>query len=85
MLAAGDYFLVTTAIEGARVADLNWGTANARTIVVRFWFNCGTTGLYSFRLANSATNRCYVHQFSYPTASVWMLVSAVVPGDTTGT
>jgi hypothetical protein len=84
-LAATDYAIFTQAIEGSRIADLQWGTASARQIVMRFQVNSGYTGKFSFRIGNSAANRSYVSQFDIPVANTWTLIKAVVPGDTTGT
>jgi hypothetical protein len=85
VLAAGDYILFDQPIEGARIADFQWGTANAKQVVVRFWFNSTITGKFSFRIINGAINRSYVSQFDYTTANTWQIITAVVPGDTTGT
>src|SRR5215471_9456313 len=82
---ASAYALITQRIEGLRVADLQWGTANAKPVMLRFWANASTAGTYSVRFGNAvgAATRCYVAQFTLA-AATWTQVSLVVPGDTTG-
>ena len=82
---ASAYALITQRIEGLRVADLQWGTANAKPVVLRFWANASTAGTYSVRFGNAvgAATRCYVAQFTLA-AATWTQVSFAVPGDTTG-
>ena len=79
--------LISQYIEGNRVADLNWGTANAVPIVVRLSaMSTAVTGTFSFRIGNNTSpSRSYIQQFDIPTANVWTDVAAAVPGDTTGT
>jgi hypothetical protein len=33
----GDTFPIAQRIEGYNIADLNWGTADAKTVTVSFW------------------------------------------------
>src|SRR5262245_11719469 len=84
-LGAAQQFIMSHHIEGNRVADFGWGAAGAKQIVVRFWFYSTIAGTYHFRLTNNAVDRCYIHPFSIPVASTWYLITAAVPGDTTGT
>jgi hypothetical protein len=37
LVLANDFFLVQQRLEGFNLADLGWGTANAKTITVSFW------------------------------------------------
>lgn len=83
-LAAGEYLQFRTRLEGLNVADLLWGTANARPIVVRFLFN-GPSGTYALRVGNSAGNRSYVALFSPSAANTDEIIEIAVPGDTSGT
>jgi hypothetical protein len=85
VLATTDYVFIRTNIEGSRLVNLQWGTVKAKQVVVRFWFLSSVAGKYSFRVANSDTSRSYVYQFDVVTASAWIEVIAVIPGDTTGT
>jgi hypothetical protein len=71
-------------IEGFNVADLDWGTANAKTITVSFWARSTVTGTYSGNVTNNGGNRSYVFTYAL-TANTWTYVTATIPGDTTGT
>jgi len=71
-------------IEGFNVADLDWGTANAKTITVSFWARSTVTGTYSGNVSNGGGNRSYIFTYAL-TANTWTYVTATVPGDTSGT
>jgi hypothetical protein len=81
--AATDYAMISTFIEGQRVADLMWGTPQAVPVVLRFSMaaNAGA-GPYSIRVSNSAGDRSYLAAF---TAASWSDIVIPIPGDTTGT
>jgi len=72
-------------IEGFNIADLGWGTANAKTVTVSFWVQSSVTGTYGFGLINASVNRSYVGQFTISSANTWTQVSVTVAGDTSGT
>lgn len=82
---AGDFFITTQQIEGFNVSDLNWGTANARTITLSFVVLSSLTGTFGGSLRNSAANRAYPFTYSIPTANTFTTVSVTIPGDTSGT
>jgi hypothetical protein len=73
-------------IEGARIAAFQWGSAQAKPIVIRFWLY-GQQGQYSISVRNGAQNRSYVAPFLIPpfwhnTLQEWVFS---IPGDTIGT
>jgi hypothetical protein len=75
-------------IEGVNVADLGWGTANARTITLSFWVK--STGLsypvtLGGSLRNSASNRSYPFSYTINASDTWEQKTITIPGDTTGT
>ena len=72
-------------IEGYNVADLNFGTANAKTITVSFWAYSSLTGTFAGSLVgtNGSAFRSYVFTFSLASANTWTYVSVTIPGDTT--
>ena len=71
-------------IEGFNVADLDWGTANAKTITISFWARSTVTGTYSGNVTNSGGNRSYIFTYAL-TANTWTYVTATIAGDTSGT
>jgi hypothetical protein len=80
-------------IEGFNMADLMWGTANAKTVTLSFWVRSSLTGTFAVSLNNATTTdigsatvgRSYVSTFTVSTADTWQQVSITVAGDTTGT
>jgi hypothetical protein len=72
-------------IEGYNIADLDWGTANAKTITVSFWVRSSLTGAFGASIFNSAANRVYPFSYTISSANTWTQISVTVPGDTTGT
>jgi hypothetical protein len=80
-----DYFWVRQNIEGYNTSDLNWGTANAKTVTVSFWAYSSLTGSFSATLCNDSNNRCFPFSYSIPVANTWTYITQTVTGDTTGT
>jgi hypothetical protein len=71
-------------IEGQSIADLMWGTANARPVTLTFWVKISITGTFGVVLRSANAGLSYAVSFSYPTANTWQLVTATIPGPTTG-
>jgi hypothetical protein len=72
-------------IEGTNVADLGWGTANAKTVTLSFWVRSSLTGTFGGSLKNSANNRSYPFTYSISVADTWEYKTVTVAGDTSGT
>lgn len=85
-VAAGDYSMVAQPIEGARVADLRWGSGFAKTITIRFGVNA-PAGTYCVTVLNSALNRSYVAEYTIAggESNTDVVKSVTIPGDTSGT
>jgi hypothetical protein len=83
--AAGDYLFESTSIEGLNMADLGWGTANAKTVTLSFWVRSSVTGTYGIGLRNSAGNRSYVATYTINSANTFEYKTITITGDTTGT
>jgi hypothetical protein len=84
-LAAGQYARVWQSVEGLNVADLGWGTADARAVTVSFWARSSLTGTFGGSVANSAFNRSYPFTYAVSAANTWEYKTIVIPGDTAGT
>jgi hypothetical protein len=84
-LGAGDYFCYAQIIEGYNMADLNWGTANAKTITLSFWVYSSLTGTFGGNISNGSQSRAYPFTYSIPTANTWTTISVTIAGDTSGT
>jgi hypothetical protein len=84
-VSSGDYQGLVQKIEGYNVADLAWGTANAKTITLSFWVRSSLTGTFGGSLFNGAHDRSYPFTYTISAANTWELKSVTVAGDTTGT
>jgi hypothetical protein len=80
-----DNFQLQHRIEGYNFGDLNWGTANAKTITISFWVYSSLTGTFGGALDNASGNRAYPFTYSIPTANTWTQISVIIAGDTSGT
>jgi len=84
-LGAGDYYTITQYIEGYNIADLNWGTANAKTITLSFWVRSSLTGTFGGALENNGQSRSYPFTYTISSANTWEQKSLTIAGDTSGT
>jgi hypothetical protein len=84
-IVSDDYFLLTQPIEGFNIADLGWGTANAKTVTLSFWVRSSLTGTFGGALNNSAVNRSYPFSYTISAANTWEQKTVTIAGDTSGT
>ena len=84
-VGASEQFLQRYNIEGFNTADLDWGTANAKTVTLSCWVRSSLTGAFGGSFQNSATDRNYPFSYTISSANTWELKSITVAGDTTGT
>jgi hypothetical protein len=84
-VGTSDYQGLVQKIEGYNVADLGWGTANAKTVTLSFWVRSSLTGTFGGVLSNSAANRSYPFTYTISAANTWTQISVTIAGDTTGT
>jgi hypothetical protein len=84
-VSASDYQGFVQKIEGYNVADLGWGTANAKTITLSFWVRSSLTGTFGGSLFNAAHDRSYPYSYTISAADTWEQKSITITGDTTGT
>lgn len=84
-VTATDYFNIAQHIEGFNVADLGWGTANARTVTISFWVRSSLTGTFGGALNNSGASRSYPFTYTISAANTWEQKTVTIAGDTSGT
>jgi hypothetical protein len=84
-VSAGDVFGVGQVIEGYNIADLGWGTANAKIVTLSFQVYSSLTGTFGGSLQNSGSTRSYPFTYSIPVANTWTTISVTIAGDTSGT
>jgi hypothetical protein len=82
---AGENFVIIQRIEGYNIADLGWGSANAKTITLSFWVRSSLTGTFGGALRNSAANRSYPYSYTISSANTWEQKFITITGDTSGT
>jgi len=84
-IGASQQYNIQQHIEGYNVADLGFGTANAKTVTLSFWVRSSVTGTFSGALRNSAANRSYPFSYTINSANTWEFETITIAGDTTGT
>jgi hypothetical protein len=84
-VSASDYYQLQQKIEGYNFADLNWGTANAKTVTLSFWVQSSLTGTFGGSFQNNGSSRNYPFSYTITTANTWQQISVTIAGDTTGT
>jgi hypothetical protein len=84
-IGSGDYFAVIQRIEGFNIADLAWGTANAKTITLSFWVRSSLTGTFGGGLKNATSNYNYPFSYTISSANTWEQKSITISGATSGT
>ena len=84
-VVSGDTFSIQQRIEGFNVADLGWGTANAKTVTLSAWVYSSLTGTFGGALLNSANTRSYPFSYTISSANTWTQISVTIAGDTSGT
>jgi hypothetical protein len=82
--STSDYTMVTQFIEGFNTADLAWGTASAKPVVVSFWVRSSVVGTYTVALQNNAQSRSYISTYTINSANTWEQKIIYIPGETTG-
>lgn len=84
-VGSSDQFGLRQIIEGLNHSDLNWGSANAKTITISFWVRSSLTGTFGCSLYNYAGNRSYPFTYAISSANTWEKKTVTVAGDTSGT
>jgi hypothetical protein len=85
-LAGSDHLQIVQPIEGFNVADLKFGAAAAKTVVVQFGVKA-PAGTYCVALSTSTSTRSYVAEYVIAggEANTDVVKSVVIPGDVAGT
>jgi len=84
-VASTDEFDIAQYIEGFNIADLAWGTANAKTVTLSFWVYSSLTGTFGGQIANYNSSRSYPFSYTISSANTWTQISVTITGDTSGT
>jgi len=84
-VGSADYFILRQMIEGSNITDLNWGTAEAKTITLSFWARSSLTGAFGGSVQNGASSRSYPFTYTISLANTWEYKTITISGDTSGT
>ena len=78
-----DFYAIIQSIEGYNIADLEWGTANAKTATLSFWVRSSLTGTFGATM-NNGGSRSYPITYTISAANTWEYKTITIPGDTSG-
>jgi hypothetical protein len=84
-IGASQFYNIFQIIEGFNWADLNWGTANAKTVTYSFWVKSSLTGTMGGSLYNSTADYCYPFTYTISAANTWEYKTITIVGSTAGT
>jgi len=84
-VGASEVFSVRQFVEGFNVADLGWGTANAKTVTLSFWVRSSLTGTFGAAIRNFPVTESYPIAYTISAADTWEYKTVTIPGATTGT
>jgi hypothetical protein len=84
-VGAGEIMAIQQAIEGFNVADLAWGTANAKTVTLSFWVYSSLTGTFGGAIRQGSGARSYPYSYTISAANTWEQKTITIAGDTSGT
>jgi len=79
-----DYSSITQFIEASNSAQLAWGTADAKSVVVSFWVKATVTGTYSFTLYDSPYSRACPSAYTVNASNTWEKKTIYIAGDSSG-
>ena len=84
-IPAGDRMIFGFDNDQAVLQDLQWGTANAKSVTVSFWVRSSVTGTYGVMIKTNASQLAWGIPYTINSANTWQKISTVIPGPTTGT
>jgi hypothetical protein len=84
-ISSSDFLCMIQSIEGYNIADLNWGSANAKTVTLSFQVRSSLTGTFGGAVSNVDGTRSYPFTYTISSANTWTPISVTIAGDTTGT
>jgi hypothetical protein len=84
-VGASELFIFGQKVEGFNIADLGWGTANAKTVTLSFWVRSSLTGTFGGSFRNSNGSRSYPFTYTINAANTWEYETITIAGDTSGT
>jgi hypothetical protein len=83
-VGATDFFSIRQLFEGFNTSDLEWGTANAKTVTVSFKVYSSLTGTFGGAIQNHNGTRSYPFSYTISSANTWTDINVTIAGDTSG-
>jgi hypothetical protein len=90
-IGASEIFGFAQIIEGYNIADLNWGTSNAKNLTISFWVRSSLTGTFGGFLKNGGNkvgglynNLFRTISYTINAANTWEYKTIFIEGSTTG-
>lgn len=83
--SGGDYYIYQHKVEGYNIAQLDWGTADAKDVTLSFWVKSSVTGTFSGSFRNAPVSHSYVFEYTVNSANTWEYKSINISGPTVGT
>jgi hypothetical protein len=84
-VGASDFYQIGQGIEGFNIADLDWGTANAKTVTLSFWVRSSLTGTFGGNLITASGDQSYPFSYTISAANTFEQKTITVVGPTAGT
>ena len=84
-VGAGDILGIQQRIEGFNTSNLDWGTANAKTVTLSAWVYSSLTGTFGGSIINAAQNYSYPFTYTISSANTWTKINVTISGPTSGT
>jgi len=81
---AGDFFMISHAIEGFNMTNLDWGKATAQNAILSFWVRSSLTGTFGGSIQNNNGTRSYPFTYTITSANTWTQISITIPAETSG-
>ncbi|PHV13904.1 hypothetical protein CSQ90_26080 [Janthinobacterium sp. BJB303] len=74
-------YQVVQSIEGYNLADLLYGSVDAKTCTLTAWVRSGVVGTHSGAISNGSVASSYPFTFNIPVANTWTFIKVTIPGD----
>lgn len=84
-IIAGDIFSIQQRIEGYNIADLMWGTSNAKSATLSFWVRSSLTGIFTGSIRSGGFDRALPYSYTINNANTWEYKTVSFTGCTDGT
>ena len=83
-VAAGDFGVFRTILEGQDLQKFCKGTSNAKPFALQFFIKSTVTGTYAIELVDSDNSRAVTKTYTVNSSNTWEKKTITFPADTTG-